>query len=468
MVMNMNQSYWQKTSYPIKCASVENDKEADIVIIGAGLAGVSLAYQLKDLGYHVIVVEKDQIGYHTSGHTTAKVTALHGKIYQLLNKYYNIHYAHLYFRSQQEALQAIKRIVENEGIDCDWQENDAYLYTDDPQYVSIIQEIENILKSFHADTIKDSHHLASIGLKQQAIFHPLKYLYGLVKLCQQSGVVFYENSQVTKVKKRKDGFILDVNGHIVKSQYVVHASRYPFIKRGMYFAKLFQTKENIDCRYNDGEESRLCIDQTKSYRSVEKRGLYIDIESQDWYAMDSIPLRGVPYISEMKPRSQEYIIYGFQKWGMTLSQVAAQLIKDLILHQENPYTTLYSCQYFSLGFMKEYQKQLIQAYYKGFIGPRFHYKHITQVECGEGAIVKIDGKLQAVYKDVDGQCYMFSPYCPHLKCILEFDKKDKIWMCPCHQSTFTAYGELIDGPSLWPMKKNQENKQAKKTLMERG
>ena len=151
----MNQSYWQKTSSIQRCASIQDDMDTGIVIIGAGMAGVSLAYQLKDLPYRVIVVDKDQIASHTSGHTTAKLTVLHGKIYPLLKKHYNIHYAHLYFRSQEEALNTIKDIIRKEDIACDFQENDAYVYTDDPQYVSMIQELEYILKSFHVEVVKE-------------------------------------------------------------------------------------------------------------------------------------------------------------------------------------------------------------------------------------------------------------------------------------------------------------------------
>lgn len=457
----MNQSYWQDTTSSIKCEKVTEDLEVDIVIIGAGLAGVSLAYQLKDLPYRVVVVERGQVGFQTSGHTTAKITSLHGQIYQLLKKHYDIHYAHLYFLSQESAIQEIREIVQKEHIDCDFYENDAYLYTDDPQYVSLIQEIENILKSFRVETISDSQHLASIGLKHQAVFHPLKYLYQLVKICQKSGVKFYEYSQVSKVKRKHYAFEVKVGQYQIQCQYVVHATRYPFIKKGMYFAKLFQTKENIDCRLYDGNSSRLCIDQSISYRPINQKGLYIDIKSCDWYAMDSIPLRGVPYIGEIKPHTHEYVIYGFQKWGMTLSQVAARLIKDCIIHQQNPYCSLYSCQYFSIGFAKEYQKELLQSYYKGYIGLRFHYEELNQMSYEEGKIVRIGSKLRAVYKDKVGKCHIFSPYCPHMRCILQFDQKDKIWICPCHQSTFTAFGKLIDGPSLSSMKETKENRKKK-------
>ena len=454
--INMNQSYWQKTSSIQRCASIQDDMDTDIVIIGAGMAGVSLAYQLKDLSYRVIVVDKDQIASHTSGHTTAKLTVLHGKIYPLLKKHYNIHYAHLYFRSQEEALNTIKDIIRKEDIACDFQENDAYVYTDDSQYVSMIQELEYILKSFHVEVVKDSQHLASVGLKHQAVFHPLKYMYGLIDKCQKDGIVFYEKSMVESIERKKDGFILKVNHHKIRSRYVIHATRYPFIKKGIYFAKLFQTKENVDLRNKEENQSLLCIDHTDSYRPVQDKGIYIDMASQEWYALDSVPLRGVPYIGEIKPGSQEYVIYGFQKWGMTLSQVAAKLIKDLILQQENPYKSLYSCQYFSLSFAKEYQKKIMNSYYKGFIYPRFHYKKVNQIQNGEGAIVRENGKLKAVYKDENGKCHVFSPYCPHLKCIIEFDQKDKIWLCPCHQSTYDAYGHLIDGPSLHSLKKKEK------------
>lgn len=455
MVMKMNQSYWQKTVKMPECPIVNTDLKADIVIIGAGMAGVSLAYQLKDLPYRVIVVEKDMIGYHTSGHTTGKLTVLHGINYDLLNKYYDIHYAYLYYLSNVEALETIKSIIEKEHIECDFCENEAYLYTNDPQYVPLIQDIEQLFHAFHVETLKDPQYLESIGLKHQAVFHPLKYIKALVEKCQESGVDFYEHSQVERVIRNHNNYILDVNHKQIECQYVVHATRYPFIKKGMFFAKIFQTKENIDYRKQNGKKSLLSVDIHKSYRPVKDSGLYIDQESQNWYALDSVPLRGVPYIGEIKPDSKEYVIYGFQKWGMTLSQVAATLIKDLILKRENAYKELYSCQYFSFSFLKEYQRKIMNHYYMGFIKPRFDYLTMNEIHKEEGGIVRYHGKLLAIYMDKQGLCHVFSPYCPHMKCIIQFDKKNKIWICPCHQSTYDVYGRKLDGPSLKSLKKKK-------------
>ena len=48
----MNQSYWQKTTRKKAMPAIDKDMKTDIVIIGGGLAGISLAYQLKDSPYH--------------------------------------------------------------------------------------------------------------------------------------------------------------------------------------------------------------------------------------------------------------------------------------------------------------------------------------------------------------------------------------------------------------------------------
>lgn len=453
----MNQSYWQKTAKHKMEPSLQTDTKTDIVIIGGGLSGVGLAYQLKDSGHHVIVVEKDTLGGRTSGHSTAKMTTLHALLYQKITKHYDIHQAYLYYHSNQEALLTMKKIIEKEKIDCDYQENDAYIYTDNPGYSSAIKKEREILQSFRIETLENDEYLESLGLPQQAVFHPLKYLYALVDICKQSGVKFYEKSQVIHIDRKDDGYILNINDHQITCNYLVHATRYPFIKKGLYFMKLYQTKEYVDfVKAQQSQDSTLCIDQTKSYRPVLEHSLKIDRSSQEWFAQDSIPLRGIPYIGRLNKYSNEYIIYGFQKWGITLSQVAAKLIADLILEKDNTYEALYACHYFSLSFMKEHQGKMIKNIKKGMVTNRFKNDPLQTLEKEDGMITKVDGKLTAVYKDRQDQLHYLSPYCPHLKCVVDFCKKDQTWTCPCHQSVYDCYGKLIEGPSLESLKEKHQ------------
>lgn len=450
MVINMNQSYWQKTSKKKIDKIVETDISTDIVIIGGGLSGVALAYQLKDSPYQIIVLDKDEMGSHTSGHTTAKVSTLHGLLYHDITQHYDIHQAYLYYKSNHQALNEIKEIIQKENISCDWQDNQAYIYTDDPGYASSIQIQRDIFNSLRVETLTDENHLESLGLSNQGIFHPLKYLYGLIRICQKNGVQFYEHSEVVNIERKDASFLLDVNNHRIQCRYLIHATRYPFIKKGLYFLKLFQKKEYIDYKEeNLGINSYLCIDQTKSYRSINQQAsLQIHRDSKDWFAQDSIPLRGIPYIGRLNKYTNEFIIYGFQKWGMTLSQVAAKLISDMILENENPYEELYNPHYFSMSFSKKYKDHIWKNTKRGMITNRFQNKPLALLECQDGMVTKVNGHLTAVYKDKKGNLHYLSPYCPHLKCVVEFNKKDQTWTCPCHQSVYSAYGQLIEGPSL--------------------
>lgn len=454
----MNRSYWQKTSKKKIEKTIQTDISTDIVIIGGGLSGVALAYQLKESPYQVIVLDKDEMGSHTSGHTTAKVTALHGLLYHDITKHYDIHQAYLYYKSNQQALSDIRDIVHKEKISCQWKDNQSFIYTDDVSYVENIKIQKDIFQSLRVKTIEDHQHLESMGLDHQAIFHPLQYLHGLIQICQKSGVQFYEESKVTHIERKDDSFILDVNGHHIQCRYLIHATRYPFIKKGLYFLKLFQQKEYIDYTqdYQD-ENSYLCVDHTYSYRPLkDQTSLLIHSNAKDWFAEDSIPLRGIPYIGRLDKYRNEFIIYGFQKWGMTLSQVAAQLISDLILERDNPYEELYNPHYFSMSYAKTYQDKILQNTKKGYITNHFQNHSLLNLKPCDGMVTKVNGKLTAVYKDKKGELHYFSSYCPHLKCIVDFCQKDQTWTCPCHQSVFNAYGQLMEGPSLFPLKEKNE------------
>lgn len=448
----MNQSHWQKTTKKKMNKKVDTDFDTDILIIGGGMSGIALAYYLKDSGYQITVVEKDEIGSHTSGHTTAKITALHGLLYEQITKHYNIHQAYLYYQSQVQALLDIENIIKKEHIQCDYQKNNAYIYSDIPVYASLIDIQKDIFCSFRVPLLQDQQHLSSMGLENQAIFHPLQYLYALVQICEKHKIRIYEHSEAMKIERNDQGFKVHVNHHQITCRYLVHATRYPFIKKDFYFLKLFQEMENIDyVDDNYGQDSYLEIGKSHSYRSLDKDCLIIDEHASDWFAQDSIPLRGIPYIGQLNKYRQEYVMYGYQKWGMTLSHVGARLIRDLILEKDNPYEELYACHYFSLSFANKYKSQLLQNYKRGYVTNHQNDISLEALHKQEGALVKVEGKLRAVYKDGQGKLYIFSPYCPHLKGLIEFDKKNKVWKCPCHQSVFDAYGKLIEGPSLYDL-----------------
>lgn len=456
----MNESYWQKTAYKEKYPTIDQNKNVDIVIIGGGLTGISLAYRLRKAMFSVVVLEKDEIGSKTSGHTTAKVTYLHDLIYQILDHYYGYPYAKMFYESNKEALEEIEDIINKENIHCDYKKNENVLYTLEEANVDKMKKEKEILESFGVNVkdnvIKDA--LYSISVDKQGIFHPLKYLYSLAAICQKDGIQIYEHSKVEKVSKYHDYFHIDVNHHKIQCDYVVHATRYPFVYRGLYFMKLMQQREYV--RYgiskNIDGRSLLCIDNPSvSERPIEKGKLIIGkndvLHPIEWFAQDSEAIRVIPYIGKFN-HYDEYMAFGYRKWGMTLSHVASKLISDQILGIENQYTKLYSFHHHSIPLITKQFPLLLKDVKKGMIDNHFP-KEIDHLKKNEGAVIKKDHQLIAVYKDENNKCHYFSPYCPHLKCIIQFNAKTKTWDCPCHGSTYDSYGNLMLGPSLYDLKK---------------
>ncbi|NLZ25540.1 MAG: Rieske 2Fe-2S domain-containing protein, partial [Clostridiales bacterium] len=81
------------------------------------------------------------------------------------------------------------------------------------------------------------------------------------------------------------------------------------------------------------------------------------------------------------------------------------------------------------------------------------FKCASKLKSGDGAIVMLGAKKRAVYKDENGNLHVLRAYCPHLKCLLTFNKVDKTWDCPCHGSRFDIDGNIISEPAVNNLKK---------------
>jgi Rieske Fe-S protein len=67
--------------------------------------------------------------------------------------------------------------------------------------------------------------------------------------------------------------------------------------------------------------------------------------------------------------------------------------------------------------------------------------------CG-GCVVQSGVSKMAVYKDDKGCLHKFSAICPHLGCVVKWNRIDGVFNCPCHGSIFDHHGTVINGPAL--------------------
>lgn len=190
----MNSFWLDSIENKTKFNKLENDISTDVCIVGAGIFGLTCAYYLIKQGYNVVLIEKEKdIASKTTGHTTAKITSQHNLIYKYLIDSLGKSMAKKYLYANQDAIENIAKIIEKEKIDCDFERQDSYVYTnnlDELEKIKLENEAVNSLgfkSEFVTSTPLPFDVLGAIKFPNQAEFNPMKYAYGLAKCITSSG-----------------------------------------------------------------------------------------------------------------------------------------------------------------------------------------------------------------------------------------------------------------------------------------
>ena len=230
-------SYWiESTQFPTFPRLSENIK-AKVAIIGAGITGITTAYLLAKEGIDVVLIDSGRILNGTTGHTTAKVTAQHDLIYDELINHFGVEKAGLYYESNNQALQFINETVQTYKIDCNFSNEDSYLYTTtDNGLRNLSKEYEAYQKlNIPCDYVQSLSIpipvQSALVMKNQAQFHPLLYLKTLLEKFVEMGGKVYEQTTAMDVEKGDYPQIITKEGHHITCEYVVSCSHFPFMMR---------------------------------------------------------------------------------------------------------------------------------------------------------------------------------------------------------------------------------------------
>ena len=493
-------SFWIENFKNKNYQSLKEDLNVDVCIIGGGLTGISCAYYLTKNNLKVCILEKDKIMEKTSGHTTGKITSQHGLFYKYLFDSYGKECGKKYEESNQEAITNIKNIIDTENIECDFEFQNSYVYTTDANSVKKIKDEVETLKKLDFDArlldkinLPISNVKAAIEFPHQAQFNPMKYAQGLCdSITNHSGLIF-EDSKVIKVDKNGNEYKIFSNGHTITAKYLIVATRYPIINfPGFHFLKMYSESSYLigvetasplfQGMYinNDvptfsfrtaiykgkrillvggmNHKTGAKIDLSDSYRVLEQKALELYPDSKvlyKWNTHDSVSLDKIPYIGDFSMLYPNvYVATGFKKWGMTSSNVAANIITDKILGKDNLYEEIYnSTRLRPVKNRKEFANMIKESSYS-LLFNKFDLPAATpkDVDPGEGKIVNDNGVKVGIYKNESGKEFKVIPKCRHLGCELSWNNLDKTWDCPCHGSRYTFDGKLIYGPSKRSLK----------------
>ena len=150
-----------------------------------------------------------------------------------------------------------------------------------------------------------------------------------------------------------------------------------------------------------------------------------------------------------------FVATGFNKWGMTSSNVAANIIADKITNKDNNYSEVFDSKRLKPIKNIEELKNMTDQVVKSFITNRIKIpkEDLDTVKEENGGIIKVNGENVGVYKTKERKIFAVNPTCTHLGCLLTWNNVDKTWDCPCHGSRFDYKGKNIYEPAFKDLEK---------------
>lgn len=423
-------SVWQRDRSLPEHPALTGEVRTDVLVIGGGLAGLLTAWELQQRGVDVVLVEKDRICSATTAHTTAKITAQHGLIYQKLIRSIGNEGAAQYYRANAEAAERLKELCKRFGVPMEEKANFVYSSSREKLGAEVAAlESLKIPAIFEETPPLPISTAGAVGIPGQAQFHPLKLAEHLAK-----ELTIYENSRVTELI----GTTAKTEHGCIRAEKIVVATHFPLLnKHGSYFLKLYQHRSYLLTLENAGKLDAMYVSDDRKGMSFSSYGGALllgggghrtgkhgggwqelrdfaarhypnAVEKDHWAAQDTMSLDGIPYIGQYSRNTPDlYVAAGFNKWGMSGSMVSAMVLADLIQEKPNEYARIFSPS-------------------RSILKPQLLFN------CAETTVNFLIPTTKR---------------CPHLGCALKYNRQEHSWDCSCHGSRFSESGKVLDNPA---------------------
>lgn len=496
-------SIWTDTTAETDYGRLESDCRVDTVIVGGGIAGLSTAFALATSGQSVAVVERDRIVEGVTGHTTAKLTAQHGLIYDYLLEHFGASEARQYADANQGAIDHVEEIVSSGDLDCGFERTPAYTYTaNEAETAQIRDEVEaaqrlGLSASYVESTPLPYDVAAAVRFEDQAVFHPRKYLLSLAERVTELGGRIFEGTRALDLSDGDPCRVQTEHGDVVADDVVV-ATLFPFFDHAMYFTRMSPKRsyvlgvrlneappEGIYYRAEDpyfsvrptpaGEQSMALVggqdhrtgegeDTQQQYEALESQARdRLDVQSVEyrWSTQDYRSVDRVPFVGSHSPQTDSvHVATGFGGWGMTNGVAAGTLLADRVLGQSNPWSDVFAPNRINVraagSEALDHNVDAMEHMTSDVLGSEPDADGVD-LDRDEGRVVEApDGDPIGVYRDGSGQHHGVSGACTHMDCHVEFNDAERSWDCPCHGSRFDLDGSVLTTPAVDDLERYSE------------
>jgi glycine/D-amino acid oxidase-like deaminating enzyme/nitrite reductase/ring-hydroxylating ferredoxin subunit len=269
----------------------------------------------------------------------------------------------------------------------------------------------------------------------------------------------FDGMYITSTNPKVSLRMAKVDNNIIKD--VVDGNIENYAKQDKENRKRVKEKQNskIDNEYvlivvgadhKTGEKT----DLSNSYKKLENiaKQIYPQGKVENyWNTEDCITLDKIPYIGKYSNIWENaYVATGFNKWGITTSNIAANIITDMIIGRKNRYEDIFISTRVEPVKNRQEVGNMLKETVSSLVLKKFELPESEQASLKneEGKIIEIEGEKVGAYKDKEGRIYTIVPKCAHLGCELSWNNLDKTWDCPCHGSRYDYTGKMLYGPTV--------------------
>jgi glycine/D-amino acid oxidase-like deaminating enzyme/nitrite reductase/ring-hydroxylating ferredoxin subunit len=499
-VAQRSRPLWLDTAPRSAAPPLAENLRTDVVIVGAGIAGLSIAYLLARAGQSVIVLDAGPIGGGMTARTTAHLSAALDDRYGDLIALRGVEDARLAAESHAAAITLIEQIQDKEEIACDFARVDGFLFNAAGGDADLLaRELDaarrvGLVEVGWADRapMRGMDTGRCLRFPRMGRLHPLKYVDGLVRAVTRDGgrlftarVVAVTSDGTTVVAECEQGQRVSARAGVVATnspindRLTIHTKQAPYRSYVVAMAMPRGAVGDALCwdtgdpyhytRLQPGDVHDTLIvggEDHKSGQAADMDARLVRLEAwtrerfpeagaltHRWSGQVLEPVDYVGFIGRNPGDADNvYVATGDSGMGMTHGTIAGMLISDQILGRENRWMTLYDPARLTVKASGEFvaENLNVAAQFAGYVTGG-DVASLRGLKPGEGAIVRRGLRKLAVYRDEDGVLHERSAICTHVGCMVAWNPLEGCWDCPCHGSQFAADGTPINGPAFRPL-----------------
>ncbi len=494
----MSTPLWTKNA-PLPTANrLTGNLRADVCVVGAGIAGLSTAYQLARDGVDVVLLERDALGSGETVRTTAQIVTALDRGWSAITHAHGEDGARRAAESHAAAIDWLETLCVQERIECGFERLDGFLIPaaeDEPSRIA--DELEAARAAGVAGVALETRVPglatftgACVRYPRQAILDPARFVRGLADALDRHGVRAFTGVQVTEIGDEVPARIQTAQGPTVTADVVVVATNTPMhlrigfsLKQAAYRSYVIAGAMPADALPSalvwdtadpfhyvrpvwgrddgsawllvGGEDHKTGQDDHvdgDAYRRLEAwaRRYFprMGPVAASWSGQIMESMDGLAFIGRTGTRPDVYVATGDSGNGMTHGAIAGVLLTDLIRGRENPWAGLYDPQRLRPRAAGELARENLNVVRQlaAWVTPG-EVADEADVAPGSGAVLRVGLSKVAVYRDPDGTLHRRSAVCPHLGCIVAWNATESSWDCPCHGSRFDCQGRVLNGPA---------------------